>query len=1352
MALFGVLAAGCGDDTPAQPDGGTGGSGTGGSGGHAGDAGMDSKDADAKVDGPEAGDLNNDRGDTGETGDVPTDRGETGETGDVPTDRGETGDVPADGNTDLPVDTSEVARACYMVAFVKPLDQAILTAADDKDADQCADGFQYDVKINSSDAPDGASVNLLAGNVMVGTGTIASGSVTFTSVQLSTGDTQLSIQFPSTMPCSAATTKAKVTVNCNVPACTISKPAHATLNGIPVANGGDRVSADGAPYQAAFEVTTNIDDGRTVALKIDNAATPATVSTVSGTAMSGKATFTGVTLSPDGTYDVVAQCTDKNGIVGSSMKATYVVDNTPPDLTLSKPANGAFIGPSGLTSNQFQVCGQTTATDAVNLPVSLGAGANNFCITGTTNCAHVTAVGTDACVNFTCPGGAPFDISVTLTDAAGNPTIKSITGVACASTLPSVRIVKPISDAPSFNDPSKHILNAAVGNVVGDIDVNTPGAQANVSACTDRSGSAQLFVGHAGDASLVALGAPVATVAAGIAECPSGFAFVARFPSVTLSESTEDASGALTHATELRVDLTDVTTAKGSSTPVDVWVDTVPPAISLMSPANLCGSLQQAVGPFTTDVALTSDTATVVLSVANGASTSTRSNPTFAGGAATFTTVAFDQGQNNLTAVATDPAGNTNTLAPAPCTITVGGSPVVTFTTPLVSNSLCPNGSAVAGCLDDTNTGTAGWQGSITAHATVGGVPLGSTNVTFTIGATTLGTAMLNVNGDATLAITTNIVPEGSAVTFTATTDNVPAHGVGVGTVTVDVDTLPPAPPTGPSGAVVDYRQTSFRMTWTAPGDNGRAITGYQVRAAKVPITAMNFDDATVTKAITFSGTPAPENALDGILIQNLNIEQDYYFAVAAVDGVGSRSTIAATTTATTAHFKTILLSGAGTDGFGFVIEGEGDFGQSAGLSFTGDKISDLVVGGTGGKNVYIFFGKAGGYSTSADVTISGASAGFGSDVIDAGDVDGDGLDDLAIGSPSENKIYIYSRKNPPVSWGTTTSWPATLTDLKANYVITLGGADAGAYFGGGGLARLGNFDGTGTDDFAIGLGFRSGFQGSVLIVKGRSSFPAAITTPDSTNTIEIDGNTNNAFFGYGVMGIGQFYPQPAGPTLIATAPGIGSAFAFPGQAPAGILSVTNAADSTAGDATVTYGVNSGFLGKLGSSPGALTLGAPDGKYVDVHVGTAVTGPFPFDSVNPAPAGILHVVDSFSGVAFGIVNLGTGIRGTSTSVSLIGDSSPDLVLAGQGETNTPVYILSGTSLLSQTGTLNFSDSSSPVQTGLTPGLVKILNAVPWSGYTGGLDSVIPDSNGDGYADFALGENDFGGPGRVVVFY
>ena len=36
--------------------------------------------------------------------------------------------------------------------------------------------------------------------------------------------------------------------------------------------------------------------------------------------------------------------------------------------------------------------------------------------------AAVAAINTDTCVPVTCPGGAPFDVTVTLKDVAGNPT------------------------------------------------------------------------------------------------------------------------------------------------------------------------------------------------------------------------------------------------------------------------------------------------------------------------------------------------------------------------------------------------------------------------------------------------------------------------------------------------------------------------------------------------------------------------------------------------------------------------------------------------------------------------------------------------------------------------------------------------------------------------------------------------------------------------------------------------------------------------------------------------------------------------------------------------------------------
>jgi hypothetical protein len=172
------------------------------------------------------------------------------------------------------------------------------------------------------------------------------------------------------------------------------------------------------------------------------------------------------------------------------------------------------------------------------------------------------------------------------------------------------------------------------------------------------------------------------------------------------------------------------------------------------------------------------------------------------------------------------------------------------------------------------------------------------------------------------------------------------------------------------------------------------------------------------------------------------------------------------------------------------------------------------------------------------------------------------------------------------------------------------------------------------------------------------------------------------------------------------------------------------------------------LLGALGGSPGAVTIASTMGKYVDVHLGTAGTGPL-LGPAGGAPAPSVKFIDSLSGNSFGVVNIGGGLRGTSQAVSLIGgDTTPDLVLAGQAETGLPVYIVSGSVIPSLSGSVDVAIN----QSGITSPVVKVANRLPtpWAGYAG--SSIIVKSNNDVYPDFAIGESAFGAAGRVVVFY
>ncbi|HXT98218.1 MAG TPA: hypothetical protein VN853_18110, partial [Polyangia bacterium] len=585
------LAVGCGDNVPSSQTG-TGGSsvtGTGGSGG--GTGGMSTGGAGGMSTGGAGGMSTGGAGGVGTGGAGGLGTGgaggvSTGGTGGVGT--GGTGGVGTGGTGGVGTGGAGGGPpACYTTAFTAPASGATLTVTDDGNH-TCADGFQYTVTITSG-APDGTDVTLYDGSTLLKTVKVSGGAASF-AVQLSTaGAQQLSIQYPSTQTCNVSE---NVTVSCpnSPPTCTISKPVisatHPELNGVPTAQNGDRSSSAGSPYQATFVVNTNAEDGQAVTLAVNSEATnpPTAVDgTPTANVSGGSATF-GLTLVPDGTYDVTATCVNKNGITGTSTKSTFTVDTTPPDLTVTSPSAGMFV-----VGGTVRACAETDSSDAASLAGSLGAGQRNLCVTlgssATPTCVAVAAINTPTCVNFICPGSSAFSLTYTLSDAAGNPMTQTVTGVTCASALPSVQIVAPVSDAPSFTDKSKHILaaNAPIG--VKDEDPNTIGAQADVVACTDTVGTATLFVGHQGDSSLVQLGTALTTVAA-TGQCPSGLGNVAVFAGVTLPESNEKADGTLLAATELQVSVTSATNSADTGTSLvdDVWVDSQVPNLALLAP------------------------------------------------------------------------------------------------------------------------------------------------------------------------------------------------------------------------------------------------------------------------------------------------------------------------------------------------------------------------------------------------------------------------------------------------------------------------------------------------------------------------------------------------------------------------------------------------------------------------------------------------------------------------------------------------------------------------------------------------------------------------------------------------
>jgi hypothetical protein len=534
-----------------------------------------------------------------------------------------------------------------------------------------------------------------------------------------------------------------------------------------------------------------------------------------------------------------------------------------------------------------------------------------------------------------------------------------------------------------------------------------------------------------------------------------------------------------------------------------------------------------------------------------------------------------------------------------------------------------------------------------------------------------------------------------------------------------------------------------MQITWTAPADAGGGnVKSYQIRYAKVPIDATNFDNPAVSTAVSYTPTqPSAPGNLDGLPpITPLYIENNYYFAVKAVDVTGATSPILTNQPGTcdcmnqhccAAHFnQTVIPSKSGTsEGMGFSVSADGDV--------SGDKLSDILVGTLTSGRAYLFLGTANGASTASSVVFTGASAGFGTSVGQIGDIDHDGIGDIAIADYSTaNTIYIYKGR---------ANWPMALTDTQADYVVTGDASYANTLFGFV-IKKIGDFNGDGVDDFAFSARTYNGGVGRVVIVLGKTGF-ASITLPDTTNTITIDGDPalGRSFFGYGIVGLGHFYSVTTGTTLAVSAIGSpsatpanrGNVYAFHGQSgTSGAIALGSADASVNGPANgARIGVVLSNLGPMMNGQRGVGIGNPvdtadiPGGHGGAYLtwGTAATGPFANRQIayvggQNASAGIL---------------IGSGLPGSDASVSLIGNSTPDLVLAG--EIGEYVTISDGATIAAK---------ASPADLGPTAE-VKVPLPTGWSSAEG-AGSIIKDLDGDGYGDFCLGSQVQ--PGALVVYW
>lgn len=1222
---------------------------------------------------------------------------------------------------------------CPSASFTLPSEGAKLSAADDADGD-CSNGLQMDVTV-ATDAQSGTKATLLADGQEVGSATASGAVLKFSSVTLSSkGTVELAVRFGGAPTCDATVA---VTIDCGAAGCVIAKPAvsptHPKLNGVPVAEGGDRASAPGQQYQAAFEVTTDVADGQPVALTVDGIKSAAI-----GLAAGGVASFPGVTLVPDGDHKVQAVCGAPGGKNGASSEVTFPVDTTPPALSNLSPPDGKFFGPSDDSDPvkaglQFNVCGETASADALDLPASLGAGQNNFCVgigTSTPTCSGATTGGAGTanggCVVLDCPGGAPFDLTVSLRDDGGNPTTKTIQGVRCASSLPSVQIIDPVDGTGS--DVTKHILAASMTQPRKDQDSAKAGCQFTVSACTDVNGKGTLFTGVGTPTEVVGQKDIQAQTATAADNCPAGYPFVIKFVNADIPESAETSANALQTPTSMYVTVTDTSTALGTSPTVQVWADCTAPTISEWAPNPLCGKLYQSASDVTQNLSLASTNSPVSLTITSSGAPQVYPEQSWSLGFSAFGNVTFKQGANTVVATTTEPAGNTGALK-TPCTVTVGDPPVVTWTSPTQASAF--NAST------DGNSGTAGWQGSLSVQTNVGGS--GGT-ITFKVDCggtvTTLGTVSIDGGGAATLASAT--LPECASATITAETSNIPGKGVGTASLAnKPIDTVAPGAATALAAVVKERRATSFTLSWTAPADNGSSpVGGYQVRVAKAAITPANFDAA---ESVAFLGAPKAPGQTESLEVNSRIIETNYYFAVAATDAAGNRGSVVSTGPAKAAFNQIVLKSGTTNEQIGLTIDGS--------TSINGDAYSDLLVGGRNGYHLYVWLGSASGYAANPDVTITGVSGTrFGQGAAVVGDIDGDSLADVAVGAPLEGgkgRVYIFKGR---------ATWPAALAHTQADYVIDVDSSADSKFTGsafGASITPLGDFDQDGAPDFAATAPIYGSSQGYVAIVRGVTTgtpFPAATTVPTAVGTRVIavigDPAAPTGRFGTRIVGLGPYYTGNH-PAMVVSAPQAGMVYAFQGDTGVtGTLLAANAKEKYTGVVSYRTGQTLSNLGPI-TAVTSLGVGAPAtqtsaGGEARLFYGSASS------LFAAAPVVVTNSVAQSVGDNFSYALFGGGFSGSTVNVSLIGGSGMDvgfssIKLAGNAA---KLYLAEGSKLSASGDIIALAD-------------VVVDLPVDWVG-SSGQSGPIKDMNNDGYADIAVGEQTNGAvstyDGRVIVLW
>ncbi|NES23584.1 MAG: hypothetical protein F6K41_32865, partial [Symploca sp. SIO3E6] len=279
----------------------------------------------------------------------------------------------------------------------------------------------------------------------------------------------------------------------------------------------------------------------------------------------------------------------------------------------------------------------------------------------------------------------------------------------------------------------------------------------------------------------------------------------------------------------------------------------------------------------------------------------------------------------------------------------------------------------------------------------------------------------------------------------------------------------------------------------------------------------------------------------------------------------------------------------------GFILSGINAFDylgnsvSSAG-DINGDGIDDLIIGASGADpngnsgagQSYVFFGSSNGFSANFDLSSLDGTNGFilngiaeddrsGDSVSNAGDINGDGIDDLIIGAPDADPNGNSGAGQSYVVFGSSNGFSASfdLSSLDGTNGFILNGI-AASDFSGRSVSSAGDINGDGIDDLIIGaLGAdpngNSGAGQSYVVFGSSNGFSASLdlSSLDGSNGFILNGINSWDFLGVSVSSIGDINNDGIDDLIIGA----------PDADPNG--------NSDAGQSYVVFGSSNGFSSSL---------------------------------------------------------------------------------------------------------------------------------------------------------------------------